>query len=231
MKNWNSIVLTVAVTIAASGSSGAQTYSVVPNDTIFMTGVMEDLATLSIQQINISANTITLGWQKVSENIPLNWETNVCDNVLCYASLINSGTMNPIIPGDYGFLMMHVTPHVNYGTATIRYEVWDVAYPILRDTLTYILTVNSPTGINEGLELDQVFLSSPPASGFISIHNKTFLSLDYSICDISGKLIDKGISSAGLINITTDFYRNGLYCLTIMNDSGERKAFKFIIHK
>ncbi|MEO8087154.1 MAG: multicopper oxidase domain-containing protein [Bacteroidota bacterium] len=124
-------------------NSIAQTYTISPDDTIQLTGVFEDLQTLSISQINNSADTLNLMWRKISESVPSNWNATVCDNSICYTTLVDSGSMNPVLPFDYGFILLHITPHVSYGTAKIRYSVWDINNPGSIDTLTFILTVKA----------------------------------------------------------------------------------------
>ncbi|CAN5618435.1 hypothetical protein BH11BAC1_BH11BAC1_20120 [soil metagenome] len=136
-------MLPVAILLMVTGNSIAQTYSISPNDTIQLTGALEDLQTLSISQINTSADTLNLMWRKVSESVPPNWDAYVCDNSICYTTLEDSGSMNPVLPSDYGFVLLHITPHVDYGTALIRYSVWDINNPGSIDTLTFRLTVNS----------------------------------------------------------------------------------------
>jgi hypothetical protein len=142
------LILLVAAILVATNITLSQTFTNAPNDTIQMTGMMEDLETLSIQQINNSSNAIQLKWKKVSQSVPANWEASVCDNAICYTSLVNTGTMNPVNPADYGLLLLHITPHVNYGTAIIRYAVWDTINAAMKDTLTYILTVDATSGIS-----------------------------------------------------------------------------------
>lgn len=71
MKIIKKIVLSVAAILAATDISFTQSFSNTPNDTINMVGMMEDLETLSIEQLNISPNAITLKWKKVSESVPL----------------------------------------------------------------------------------------------------------------------------------------------------------------
>ncbi len=134
---------------------------------------MEDLETLSIQQLNISTNNITLMWKKIYESVPPIWEASVCDNAFCNTSLVDNGIMNPIFPNDFGLLLLHITPHVNYGTAVVRYAVWDIANPALKDTLTYILTVNTTSGI-EGSRKQKCFQHfSKPCKRIHQHHFKT----------------------------------------------------------
>jgi len=193
-----------------------------------MTGILEDLETLTIQQINIANNAITLEWQKVSENVPPMWEAKVCDNVICYSSLVNGGVMNPIVPGDFGFLMMHVTPHVNFGTSTIRYAVWDAAFPLLKDTLTYILTVPAPTGISNLNEI-KYSLYPNPADEMIDIKISDPASFNYQISDNTGKIIDSGKSVSRQLNIKTYQYKNGIYFLKMIDRNGKSNYNKFVV--
>ena len=65
MKIIQKIVLSVAAIFAATDISFAQSFSNTPNDTINIVGMMEDLETLSIQQLNISPNTISLKWKNI----------------------------------------------------------------------------------------------------------------------------------------------------------------------
>ena len=67
-------VFSVAAIIAATEFSFSQSFLLVPNDSISITGILEDLQTLSILQQNNSTDTLHLKWQKISENVPLLWE-------------------------------------------------------------------------------------------------------------------------------------------------------------
>src|SRR5262245_48617705 len=115
----------------------SQSYTLSPGDSISSSGLLADLAILSIEQHNQSVDTLVLKWQKVSESVPAYWDAAVCDNRMCYTTLEDTGTMIPVAPGNFGFLQLHVTPHVNLGTAVVRYEVWDSSNVALRDTLTF----------------------------------------------------------------------------------------------
>ncbi len=223
------LVLSAAVLLTAAGNSFSQTFSNTPNDTVSMVGLMEDLETLTIQQLNISANTIQLKWKKVSVSVPALWDASVCDNSICYTSLVDSGTMNAINPPDYGFILLHVTPHVNYGTAIIRYAVWDVVNPSLKDTLTFILTVNAPSAIDETENRKAFSVFPNPVKESIHIVSKEYSSFRFLITDIYGKEIQKGISKANSININTENIPNGVYDISIFYKDGITGSKKFIL--
>lgn len=143
-------IMAAVVLCATAGRAMAQSYALEPGDTVEMWGMMEDLATLTIEQHNVTGDTLRLKWEKVSESVPQGWEASNCDNAICNTTLVDSGAMNPVYAGEYGLMLLHVTPHVNEGTAVIRYAVWDMAMPEQRDTLTYILHVDGTMGTASG---------------------------------------------------------------------------------
>lgn len=222
------IAISVVVFLAATGISLGQTFTNTPNDTIQLMGMMEDLQTLSIQQVNVSQDTVQLKWQKVSAIVPADWEAAVCDNSICYTSLVNNGSMIPVAPTDFGFILLHVTPHVNLGTATIRYAVWDEANPALKDTLTLILTVDGTSSVQEGTDKPQINIFPNPTSDNITITNLT-LGSQYIIYDSNGKNVISGNNSAGILSIPCKTLPNGAYTISITNKGTTAITKKFII--
>ncbi len=228
MKVIQKIVLSVAAILVATDISFAQTFSLTPNDTINISGVLEDLQTLSIQQPNISSDTITLKWKKVSESVPALWDASVCDNSFCNTILVDSGMMNPVIPLDYGLLLLHITPHINYGTAVVRYAVWDIANPNLKDTLTYILTANATSGIAEAENKNAFSIYPNPAKENLNIvfaDNKKHL---FEICNARGDKIYSGDVVANY-SLPIANWSNGVYTVSIFAENKIINTKKIII--
>jgi hypothetical protein len=215
MKTISKIILSVAALCAATDFSFAQTFSNTPNDTINITGMLEDLGTLTIQPLNISSDTITLKWKKVSESVPLLWDASVCDNANCYGSLVDSGMMTPLNPATLGLLLLHITPHVNYGTAVIRYAVWDIANPTLKDTLTFILTANATAGISEAENKNAVSIYPNPSQGIFNVTSKQDDIKTITVSDNLGRIIlQESINAkSALVNLTNE--AKGIYFLKI----------------
>lgn len=207
--------LVVVFTTASSFVFG-QNYTITPNDTIRINGGMEDLATLSIQQVNTTSRPINLKWEKLSENVPSNWEASVCDNKMCYTSLEDSGSMNPVLPSEYGLLLLHITPHVNSGTSVIRYIVWDIENAMRKDTLTYILVVNVTSEIS--LENNNGIRIFPnPAQNLVNIHSNLQGGFQFSINDLLGNELYSGLSNKTSVLVSTENFSNGLYSILIRN--------------
>ena len=208
-------VLSVAVIITASDNSFSQSYTLNPGDSVQFTGVFDHLQTLSIEQVNVTADTIQFAWRKVSESVPQNWEALVCDNVMCNTSLVDSGTMNPVMPGDYGFVLLHITPHVNYGTAVVRYAVWDIANDSMKDTLTYILSLDSVSAISKEETVKSFQLFPNPANSGFNVRTKLDNGFTYSVSDLNGDEILKGVSTTNCASVFTMNVECGIYTVTI----------------
>lgn len=215
MNVFKHIFLLAVATSATTNNCLAQTYTITPNDTFEISGMMEDQHTLTISQINVSSNTMTLFWKKVSEIIPTKWEALVCDNKLCYAVLEDSGTMNLVDPSDTGFLLLHITGHVNYGTAVIRYAVWEINNPVLKDTLTYILTVEQNSRIAE-TDNRKIFTVYPnPSNDQINIESDFQSGFTYSFINLTGEEVQTGHSELNSMIFSTGNFPSGIYFLKI----------------
>jgi hypothetical protein len=209
--------------------SYAQTFSNTPNDTVQIAAYMEDLETLTISQLNTSADTITLKWKRVSTSVPANWDASICDNMICNTSLVNSGAMNPVVPNDYGFLLLHVTAHVNYGTAIIRYSVWDENYPAVKDTLTFIMTVNPPLGVDETENKNAFSISPNPANDNINIVSNGQTGFTYFISDISGRVIRKENSETNTSFVPVNNLQNGIYNISVIDKDKAINTKKIVV--
>ncbi len=229
MKLFKYIVISLVVLITTSDVSFAQSYSIIPNDTFEVTGYLEDLETLIISQLNTTNDTLNLKWQKVSASVPANWEASICDNFTCNLDLAKNGTMNPVVPNDMGFLLLHITAHLNYGTAVIRYSVWDINYPATKDTLTFIMHVYAPAGTTV-IDNNSSFSVFPnPSNSYINLKSTLDTAFQYFICDLSGKLISMGNSKESKVNISTSNLANGIYRASIYLKNKHINTQSFIV--
>ncbi len=227
MKLFKHIILSLPALFAAIEVSFAQTYSITPNDTFEVIGVMEDLQTLTIFQVNNTTDTLYFQWEKVNESVPTNWEASVCDNFVCYTVLMDSGTTNPVFPGESGFILLHITPHVTYGTAIVRYAIWDIENPTQKDTLTFITTVNAPSTITETKNKNLFSVFPNPVSDLFNIQFSDNEEHAISVYDFIGKNIYSAVSSANS-QLSTTNWLNGIYTLSI-SDNNKITTKKIIV--
>lgn len=172
------LALAVTITYATANVLLAQNYTLSPGDSIVEATQFDDLTVYNILQNNISTDSLFMSWEKVSAEVPATWEALICDNNNCYSDLKESGVMHPVIPGEYAFLSLHLTPHTDAGTAIIRYVVWETDNPSSRDTLAWIISsgltgVGNQTTIPLSLILigDQLFIHHTRLGEQISIFN------------------------------------------------------------
>lgn len=169
----------VVIIFATTHALQAQNYNLSPGDSIVSTAEFDDLTVYNILQNNISSDTLWLSYEKIMADIPSQWEAVSCDNVNCYTYLKESGDMNPVPVDDYGLMSIHLTPHINPGTAFIQYAVWETNNISLRDTLTWIISAEL-TGIeNESASLfswyladEQLFLQNADRIRLINLHGE-----------------------------------------------------------
>ena len=211
------IALFAAIIISFSVNAQATTFSVSPNDTSFAETSLDELQSLTINLIHTTNDTLFLSWKKVYENIPSNWEATVCDYQHCYTSLLDSGTMDPVVAGDDGLMNCHITPHINFGITIIRYAVWDNNFPTLIDTLTWIVTCNT-LGINP-INSNQFQLSvyPNPAKDYFYISNYQLKPSDK--IELLNRMGETLAVSANQNTITVTSLNEGIYFFKIISGS------------
>ncbi|MFN8324125.1 MAG: T9SS type A sorting domain-containing protein [Chitinophagales bacterium] len=228
MQHFKKTFLTVAVFTTATVFCFSQSYSITPNDTVEITGYLEDLQTLTISQTLATGDSIFLKWKKVSESVPFNWEATVCDNKVCYTSLVDSGAMNAITATENGFLLLHITAHVNYGTAIIRYAVWDVTNSSVRDTLTFILHVVEPSAILTDGEINGMYVYPNPINNLLCFTVPNGKDLSLNLFNSTGEKVHS-LSASSAISFETSGLANGLYILTVSDEQKIISSKKIII--
>lgn len=225
-----SIVAVVTVSIVATVFCFGQSYSIVPSHSLSKQGMLDDTETLSIQQVNKTDHPINLAWRKLSESVPDYWEASVCDNSTCNDSLVESGAMTPVGVGEYGLLLVHVTPHKQLGVAQISYAVWDVDSPLRIDTLMYELRVDQASNVADFNPLFRLYPN--PSSSSISITLPTLSDWQLSVVDANGKTVLKGnlrsVNERGFIDVES--LASGLYWL-VCQDQSQIITKTFIVQK
>jgi hypothetical protein len=132
-----------------------------------------------------------------------------------------SGMMNPILPNDYGLLLLHITAHVNHGTATVRYAVWDIANPAIKDTLTYILNIPVASSIAEAEIKSALSIFPNPANNVINFSNDTNAVVSLvEMTDMNGRVIKSAKINATEGEISVSDLSSGVYMMRITTDQG-----------
>lgn len=185
----------------------AQTFTNVPNDSIVGSALMDEVTVFDIVQNNIQPDTIILSWAKVSASIPDQWEVLICDNQVCYPDLHLGSTMLPVYTGQNGLMSLHITPHTNSGIAIVRYAIWDNDYPMVTDTLTWIIS-SFQTGINAIQQNGfTVFISG---NNLVIKKNNSIVN-HFQIFDERGKILKQFSLDENVINFNVSNFPEGIY--------------------
>jgi hypothetical protein len=185
----------------------AQSYVLVPGDSIVGTIAMEDLTVFNFEQHNNSSDTLALSWQKLDAVVPTGWEATMCDNTICYTDLHDSSTQM-VFPGEYGLASLHVTAHSTPGTAVVRYLLWDNAAPTVIDTLTWIIALNVTT--IESPESEDFYISQT-SNGLVVNYQNDAARRVLTLCNVSGKTVRSVVTTKASVAIDTQGLPSGLY--------------------
>ena len=141
-------VLVTAICFAVTNILSAQSYYNSPSDSLVKSTALDHTVAMNIIQQHPTADTIYFKWKQLSVSMPAGWDAYICDNGHCFSTLMDSGMMIPIVPGDNGLMLLHCTPHVNIGTGVIRYTLYATNTPSHIDTLTWVVNATA-SGIAE----------------------------------------------------------------------------------
>jgi hypothetical protein len=212
--------LAVVVLLASAGELFAQQYQVVPNDSIVSNTPFNDLTHFNITQTNLSGNKLVFSWRQISLSVPAGWTANLCDNGNCYTDFPVSGTMDTVYKGDYGLMSVGVDPGQISGKAVIRYELWEAGSPGQKDTLTWIITAGSSTGLKETTsDLPLFIYPNPVVHELVNI--RALADMDFSLNDLSGKQIQAGTLKKGLNAIPVKNLPKGNYFINVRSKEGQ----------
>lgn len=161
--------------------------------------------------------------------MPVDWEAAVCDNRICYSGLEDSGTMNAVDSSEWAFLLLHITSKVNYGTAIDRYVVGDEKDAVNMDILTFILRVESPSGMDTEEGALSIRIYPNRTYGVLFIHTNRTEGFSYRITEVAGRSMEIGFSETGKLDLSLEGFKPGLYYLSIPDENGQVRILKFIV--
>ena len=128
---------------------------------------------------NGTAGEVQLRWVRISEDMPAEWESWVCDNNLCYGPSTNETPSNRpvIIAGNQnGIMIMHVDPNNVPGVGTIMLEITDFNdHSIVIDTAIYIFNAMTVSTSELEQEVESLSIFPNPTTDYIQLSNNTIV--------------------------------------------------------
>lgn len=217
--------LIISFTLIGLTTGYSQSYFHSPNDTLIENTIIDGQVTMNITQVHPTNDTLHFIWTKLETFLPIGWEANICDNSNCYTGLENFGTTLPVLPGDDGLMLIHCTPHLNEGTAIIRYSIFEENSPGQIDTLVWI--VNATVAGIEINSLDEPIMWYADHKLYFKGSFDKYTSI--RILDLTGKVIvERKYETEDYMDFS--FLRNSVYIVELNNEFNYYKQ-KIIINE
>lgn len=195
----------------------AQSYALFPGKTVRGSVGADKITEPEIWARNNATSSVTLAYELVLNTLNADWYAYICDNQICYASVINDAVMAPLAPGD-SLLVFKLTciPQGVSDTGRVIYAVWDESTPADTQWVSFIFDIltDRPDVADESwAEIGPV-----PADHYLRIALPG-AAAEMKLVDQQGKIWQQG-SMQGKGEIDTRNLPAGLYFLHLQSDKG-----------
>ncbi len=209
-------------------NTNAQSFTITPNDTLTAEATPDQLTIFDIYMDNTQSDTIMLSWERVSLDIPAEWDYSLCDLGTCYPGVPDGATMYPVPPGSQGFLGYNVIPSLVSGTTTLVMNVWETSNPDDIETIVWIINSDLGTDITTASE-NAISIYPTIAHDVINIAWSLQQEMWFSIYDISGRIIAQQSLTDKFNSVDVSAISEGIYFTSITDRTSILKTQKIII--
>ena len=218
-------VVVIFLVFGLSSSSFAQRYHISPSssDTMIDFAPSGHYSHFIFNIQNLTDGELLFHWQQVFTDIPAGWIVGMCDYGHCYGQLGMSGTMDPLPNTGNGIFALGVDPQNISGQAIVSYALWEEASPTEVDTITWVISSNNNTGLNNlpsGSGKSYLTLYPNPANDFITFqgsNNETFVEVYNTLGQLQLRFHPNNTNEPLDISTLT----KGYYTLKIYYSTGE----------
>jgi hypothetical protein len=169
----------------------AQSYSFSPGKIYIAVVDTSQLNYNGIEVQNTGPTNLNFTWELLSKDTLIDSEFDLCNSGICFNNLPYNGVMPTILPGQIGYLKMHMFSGRTLGINTVKYVLKNALLSTV-DTLTFIINVGNPTGLKP-LDNNNVksFTYPNPSQDFATIKFSKQMPLEVGLklVDLSGKVV------------------------------------------
>ena len=179
------------VSLAMQTQGISQSFSFTPSRTFNAVVDTSQLNYNGIEIQNTGSTNLNFTWELLSKDTLIDSEFDLCNSGICFNNLPNNGIMPTILPGQVGFLKMHMFSGRTLGVNTIKYLLKNAVLSTV-DTLTFIINVGNITGLkkDDNKRLTWFIYPNPSQDFFIlRLSKETSLDVGIKILDITGKVV------------------------------------------
>lgn len=170
---------------------------------------------------NIDSKPLRIAYEKVMVDYPSGWSAPAfCDNVGCYLTFVDSGKFSDIAPGEKASIKITISALGVADTATIKYAIWDVNNPSVKDTLTFNVMVRWSAGTQLTC-MPQQAIYPVPADRQLQVNT---LGVDYiEVLSLSGQKVMEYYPNADWSKLDIAHLNQGSYVIVLRGNNIQRK--------
>lgn len=226
-------VLTSLLIAATSLVYAQSTFIFTPSDTVIQNIPDNSYTQTYIYEENQTSDSLTLGVEVVSNDIPASWDGMVCIYGFCLINFPDVGftsQMAPIHDTINGYVRVTANPLGSTESGSIRVRVYNIANPMDGDTCTFILNPESNTSI-EDHELAEINVYPNPTSESVTITSEKMFSA-INIIAVNGKTVwHNAFGSTAKREIFVSHLPKGTYFIELLSDNSALARKRLVINE
>ena len=196
----------------------AQTFSIVENDTLYISNVpLEQYSSHYIDIANTSSQGLSMAWERISVDLPEDWEYSLCDIGICYIGIPPGATVaEDILVDSVGFFGINLTPH-SEGSGMIQIKVWDTSFSQNQILLTWYFSTGIVGSVEPEKQLEIAVFPNPVIHS-LNLINWSNEFVNYSLFTMSGVLVKAIATNNELFQMDVSFLNEGIYLLAVSSN-------------
>jgi hypothetical protein len=196
----------------------AQTFSIVENDTLYISNVpLEQYTSYYIDVANTSSQGLSMAWERISVDLPEDWEYSLCDIGICYIGIPPGATVaEDILVDSVGFFGINLTPH-SEGSGMIQIKVWDTSFSQNQILLTWYFSTGIVGSVEPEKQLEIAVFPNPVIHS-LNLINWSNEFVNYSLFTMSGVLVKAIATNNELFQMDVSFLNEGIYLLAVSSN-------------
>lgn len=224
------LIYTILFIITISFVSFAQSFQFDPTDNYHGISPLNQYKNHYVFMENLTGGSLDLAWTRLSLDFPEEWEVILCDYGGCYVGIPENGQMLTIEDTTRGYLRITLNPLDRLGSGSVSFYVYDIKQPDSGDTVSFTLTSEALTKMDENLVSQKVNVYPNPASDFIYVDLSEIDASSIALLNSRGKsVLQKEISSQDQFKLELSDLPIGLFLLNIKTSNGDLIRKKIIV--
>lgn len=165
---------------------------------------------------------IYVGFELIENTTPNEWSVTGCTNTICYVKVPGEGLLGDIGNGQQGYISINLAVNEHPGSGTIRFAVFDVVNPALRDTISFIYHVEE-TGTSKPQPWAHINFSQNTLTVFVANEG---VETSLKVFTLSGELVFSNQQLNAINSVSFVDFRKGVYVAIVEEKNGRKQTYK-----